>query len=93
VLGASPYEPLPKPTVFDVLKEDSPMIFFYRGLRGGERYDFRHAWNLNVSVRYADLERIRFFQAEFRPYGFEDLDLAFRLMGQLPNVYFEGRCQ
>ncbi|HUO06706.1 MAG TPA: glycosyltransferase family 2 protein [Phycisphaerae bacterium] len=89
VLGASPYEASSNPTVFDVLKEESPMIFFYRGLRGGDCCDFRHAWNLNVSVRYEDLERIRFFNSQFRPYGFEDLDLAFRLMGHSPNVYFE----
>ena len=93
VLGASPWEQSPAPTILDSLLSDTPMIFFYNQLIARHPYDFRHAWNLNVSVRYADLERIGFFNPLFRPYGFEDLDLAYRLMGASSNVYFEPAAQ
>ncbi len=93
VLGASPYEAAESPTIFDMLKEQTPMIFFYNQLLPHHRYDFRHAWNLNVSVRYADLELINFFNPILRPYGFEDLDIAYRLMGTSANVYFEPAAQ
>jgi hypothetical protein len=90
VLGSSPYEVgAAGRTVFDVLKEETPMIFFYGNLEAGKGYDFRHAWNLNVSVRYADVERAGFFNPLLRPYGFEDLDLAYRMMGERRGVYFE----
>jgi hypothetical protein len=90
VLGAAPYERSATPTVFDVLKEDSPMIFFYNQMKAHELYDYRQCWTLNLAVRYADIERIGFFDPRFRPYGYEDLDLGFRLLGrQTRGIYFE----
>lgn len=89
VLGSSPYEPASIPTVFDALKEESPMIFFYDQLRAHRFYDYRHAWNLNVSVRHSDYVRAGGFCTALRPYGYEDLDFAFKVMGETPAVYFD----
>jgi hypothetical protein len=96
VLGSAPYERPgggASPTVFDVLKEDTPMIFFYNQMKPHQLYDFRQCWTLNLSVRYADIERIGFFDGRFRPYGYEDLDLGFRLLvatgPEAKGIYFE----
>jgi hypothetical protein len=94
VLGSAPYELPSSATVFDALKEDTPMIFFYNQLPPHTPCDFRHCWTLNLSARYADLERINFFNPRFRPYGFEDLDLGFRLMGpSAKSIYFDPAAQ
>jgi hypothetical protein len=89
VLGSSPYEACFAKTVFDVLKEDSPIIFFYDRLEPQKFYDYRHAWNLNVSVRYSDFQRAGGFSNELRPYGYEDLDFAFKVMGENLAVYYD----
>ena len=94
VLGSAPYEPSPSPTVFDALKEDSPMIFFYNQLQPHSLCGFRQCWTLNLSARYEDLQRINFFNPRFRPYGFEDLDLGFRIMGpDTRGIYFDPAAQ
>jgi hypothetical protein len=89
VLGSSPYELSANPTVFDALKEESPMIFFYDRLKAHALYDYRHAWNLNVSVRYSDYLHAGGFSTALRPYGYEDLDFAFKVMGDKPAVYYD----
>jgi hypothetical protein len=89
VLGSAPYESNAQPTVFDALKEESPMIFFYDRLKPHEYYDYRHAWNLNVSVRWSDFQRAGGFSGELRPYGYEDLDFAFKVMGEKQAVYYD----
>jgi hypothetical protein len=89
VLGNAPYEAPSIVTNFDKLKEWSPMIFFYGTLKPHECYNYRHAWNLNVSVRNSDFRRAGGFSTELRPYGYEDLDLAFKVMGQKPAVYYD----
>lgn len=95
VLGASPYERAPDGgTVFDALKEHTPMVFFYQQMKPHELYDFRHCWTLNLSVRYADLDRAGFFQTRFRPYGYEDVELGFRLLGgEKKAIYFEPEAE
>lgn len=93
VLGASPYvmEPGTQETVFDVLKRDTPMIFFYALLQPDQQYDYRHAWNMNVSVRRADVVAAGGFSTALRPVFYDDIELAFRIMGTTPRVYFEPR--
>jgi hypothetical protein len=88
VLGAAPYEPAV--TIFDALKEETPMIFFYNQMKAHTLFDFRQCWTLNLSVRYADIERVGFFNPRFQPYGYEDLDLGFRVLGaQTKGIYFD----
>jgi hypothetical protein len=88
VLGSSPYEGSAQ-TVFDCLKEHSPMIFFHSQMKLNQFYDYRHAWNLNVSVRVNDFVRAGGFSDALRPYGYEDLDFAYKVMGENKAVYFE----
>jgi hypothetical protein len=89
VLGSSPYERLARRTVFDVLKEETSMIFFYERMEPHHFYDYRHAWNLNVSVRFGDFQHAGGFAAALRPYGYEDLDFAFKVMGEKAALYFD----
>jgi hypothetical protein len=89
VLGSSPYESAADKTVFDVLKEDSPMIFFYDRLKAGHFYDYRYAWTLNLSIRRSDFQRAGGFSSALRPYGYEDLDLGFRVMGEKAAIYYD----
>jgi N-terminal domain of galactosyltransferase len=89
VLGSAPYESGAGKTVLDALKEESPMVFFYDQLQPHQSYDYRHAWNLNVSVRGEDVRRIGGFSVNLRPYGYEDLDFAWRLMGTKAAVFYD----
>jgi len=88
VLGAAPYDDAPAggaQTVFDRLKSATPLIFFYCLMTPGQWYDFRYTWTLNLSVRMADVQAVsrggEAFSSQLFPYGYEDLDLGFRLMG------------
>jgi hypothetical protein len=89
VLGSTPYESGVGKTVLDALKEESPMVFFYDQMQPHQSYDYRHAWNLNISVRGEDFRRIGGFSTALRPYGYEDLDFAWRLMGTKPAVFYD----
>jgi len=54
------------------------MIFFYEDLRPNERYDFRHAWNLNLSVDRSLLAKADGpFSEALRPCMYEDIESAF----------------
>jgi hypothetical protein len=89
VLGSSPYEATPDRTVFDVLKEDSPMIFFYDRLKANQLYDYRYAWTLNLSIRHSDFKRAGGFSSALRPYGYEDLEFGFRVMGEKAAIVYD----
>ncbi len=89
VLGSSPYEAAERPTVFDALKEESPMIFFYDQMQPDRHYDYRHAWTLNLSTRLADFRAVGGFSEQLRPCFYEDLDFAYKLMGTEPNVFYD----
>jgi GT2 family glycosyltransferase len=89
VLGASPFTRRPDANVFDALVAGTRMIFFYSDLIDGGRYDFRHAWNLNLGVHralLADLDPP--FEEELRPVFFDDIEFAFRLIGRERRVYY-----
>lgn len=88
VLGSSPWEKPQEATVFDALLSDTPMVFFYNQLVGGEWYDFRHAWNLNVSVRYDDAVHAGGFEKLVRPVYYDDLVLSHRLLGSTKKGVF-----
>lgn len=90
VLGAAPFEDAKKPTVFDALKSETPMIFFYCQMHGGQWYDYRYTWTLNLAMRHEDFTRAGGFSPRLFPYGYEDLDLGFRVMGPTrQGVFYE----
>lgn len=78
VLGQSPWRPYPDETVFDRMIQTTSMVFFYDQLRPHEWCNYRHAWNLNLSIPRAVLGDRRFDEA-LGPFFFEDLELAWRL--------------
>lgn len=89
VLGASPFKSIANPTLFDECIAHTRMIFFYGGMQAGSSYGFRHAWNLNLSIDFGLLDRTTGpFADAFRPCMYEDLELAFRLMGSDNRVYY-----
>ena len=99
VLGAAPYDAPPPgqtPTVFDLLKSDTPMIFFYCQMAPGQWYDYRYTWTLNLSLRMSDLAAAsragEAFSSQLFPYGYEDLDLGFRIMGATrKGIYYDDQ--
>lgn len=76
---------------------DSPIVR-YMSTRGAQKILSRGVmpWKYfstnNSSVRRADLERVGFFDEEFVTYGFEDLELGYRLhfSGGLPLGFVVG---
>ncbi len=78
VLGQSPWRSYPDETVFDRMIQTTSMVFFYDQLRPHKWCNYRHAWNLNLSLPRAALENRRFDEA-LGPFFFEDLELAWRL--------------
>jgi hypothetical protein len=97
VLGSAPWEkPLPpgRPTVFDALLAETPMVFFYDRLKAGEWYDFRQCWTLNLSVRAEDFRACGGFHEELRPVYYEDLAFGYKLLGGArKGILYEPRAQ
>lgn len=90
VLGAAPFEPSTSPTVFDVLKWETPAIFFYCQMTPHTWYDYRQAWTLNLSMWMRDFRAAGGFSTALFPYGYEDLLLAFQTMGpDRKAVYYD----
>lgn len=79
VVGRTNWREWPDPTVFDGLVRDTSMIFFYDQMRADEVYGFRHFWTCNASVPTCRVRQVGGFNERIRPYGFEDLEFAFRL--------------
>lgn len=78
VLGLAKWQRYPDETVFDRLIQTTSMIFFYDRLKPYHWYNFRHAWNLNLSVARRYCESVR-FDPELKPVNFDDLEWAFRM--------------
>jgi len=90
VLGSAPWKRYDDQTVFDEAIARTGMIFFYDRLESGGRYDFRHAWNLNLSVDREVLAGLEGpFASGLRPYMFEDVEAGYRLMGCATNIYYQ----
>lgn len=76
---------------------DSPIVR-YMSTRGAQKIQGRGAlpWKYfstnNASVRRVDLDRVGLFDEEFVTYGFEDLELGYRLhaSGGLPLGFVDG---
>ncbi len=80
VLGSAPWERL-APTVIDAMIDGTPMIFSYCHVVPRNLYSFRVAYSLNLSVRYDDFLACGGFHDLIRPYYYEDLEFACRLLG------------
>ncbi len=79
VVGRTNWMAWDDPTVFDGLVRDTSMIFFYDQMQTDQTYGFRHFWTCNASVPAAPARQAGGFDERIRPYGFEDLEFAFRL--------------
>ena len=89
VLGNSPFIECENPNLFDVLVENSRIIFFYCHLQPGEKYNFRYAWNLNLSVSRELLEKVTGpFAEKLRPVFYDDIEFAYRLLGEEERVVY-----
>jgi glycosyltransferase involved in cell wall biosynthesis len=78
VLGASPFAVYADETLFDRLIAETSMIFFYDRMQPHRWYNFRHAWNLNLSFRRQDAAGVE-FDERLVPVNFDDVEWAFRL--------------
>jgi hypothetical protein len=91
VLGAGPYEQPARPTVWDRLMRDTPTMFFYCQMTPGQWYDYRHCWTLNVSLRMTDFRAAGGFARALFPYGYDDLELGYKVMGKRAGLYYDDR--
>lgn len=89
VLGESAWPRYPDATLFDEMIARTPMVFFYPRMQPRQWYDFRHAWNLNLSLRREHLAGQR-FDERLGPFFYEDVELAYRLeRGAGLRVWYE----
>lgn len=86
ILGDSPWVVHRPDRLFDRLIRETSMVFFYDQMRSSparedEDHDwgYRHAWNLNLSAPADAVREAGGFNVFPCPYGYEDLDLAWRL--------------
>lgn len=80
VLGSAPWERI-NPSVFDTMIDSTTMIFSYCHMKRHIQYDFRVAYSLNLGLRRQDYLDCGGFPEELRPYYYEDLAFACRLLG------------
>lgn len=97
VLGDTPWVVAQPDRLFDRLVRETSMVFFYDQMPGAsdalgqtEAYDpsidwgFRHAWNLNLSAPASAVRSVGgFYRDETNLYGYEDLELAWKLTRSL----------
>lgn len=89
VLGDAPWEKSAAPTVFEAMLAETPAVFFYGGMQGGEWYDWRHAWTLNLSMRREDFKKAGGFEERLRPVYYEDIALGWKALGERRGILFE----
>ena len=90
VLGDSPWRRYADQAVLDELVARTRMIFFYGDLHAHKPCNFRHAWNLNLSVN-RELLGARAgapFDERFRPCMYEDIEMAYRIVGERNHVTY-----
>ncbi|MBN2560919.1 MAG: glycosyltransferase [Phycisphaerae bacterium] len=88
VMGLTQWQRWSDPTVFDGLVRDSSMVFFFHQMRAGETYGFRHFWTCNASFPTSLARAVRGFDERLRPYGYEDLEFAYRVEQLDPRGVF-----
>jgi hypothetical protein len=89
VLGDAPWEKSARPTVFEAMLAETPAVFFYGGMNGGEWYDWRHAWTLNLSMKRDDFLKARGFEERLRPVYYEDIALGWKVLGERKGILYE----
>ncbi len=90
VLGYSPWAIYPDQTILDEMVARTRMIFFYSDLKRGHSYGFRHAWNLNLSVKRSLVDRLSGpFSESLQPVFYDDIEFAHRLIGDEACVFYE----
>ncbi|HEV2419180.1 MAG TPA: glycosyltransferase [Terriglobia bacterium] len=79
ILGCTIWDQYVKPTPFmNWLGDGGPMLSF-RGLVSGQEVDFRHFYTGNISLKTIFLREKGMFDEDFDTYGYEDIELGFRL--------------
>jgi glycosyltransferase involved in cell wall biosynthesis len=86
LVGHSPYAVPAHDTLLNRVVRSTPMVFFYDvmntpdGLADPDRdWGFRHCFGLNFSAPMDLVRRVGGFRRVDCPYGYEDIELAFRL--------------
>jgi len=89
IVGAVPWERTGQPTVFDALLEETTAVFSYPNMLPESWHDFRAAYALNLSVRYAQFMASGGFPEAIRPMYYEDTVFAHRLLGAKPALFYQ----
>lgn len=82
VLGFVPWLPSVRPTPFMKWSGLYGPQFNFGYFKPGMELDFRHGYFCNTSVKAAFLARHGVFSETFRTYGYEDVELSYRLKKQ-----------
>ena len=91
VVGLTRFCEWPAPTVFDALARDTSLLFFYDQMEPKRTYGFRHAFGCNTSVPRTLFDRVGGYDERLRPYGYEDLELAYRVeQSGYPGVFYQA---
>lgn len=95
VLGDSPWIEQYKESVsdaataFDGFIKYTPAIFNQYGLKENQKYDFRHGWTLNLSIRKSAIDQLEtHFDPMLRPIYFEDIEFVYRCFGRLDQIIY-----
>ena len=78
VLGRSDWRQYEDATLLDRMIAETSMVFFYDQIKPHAWHNFRHAWNLNLSLPRGLLDGEQFDEG-LGSFFFEDIELAFRL--------------
>lgn len=89
VLGHTAWADHAEATVMDLLVRSTGIIFFYNNMQAGRLYDFRHAWNCNLSVTREIFEKAGGFSEELRPCMYEDIEAAWRMEDAGSSVLYQ----
>jgi glycosyltransferase involved in cell wall biosynthesis len=83
---------LPRNSLMEHITGIGAQQFSYHYLVSGEEYDFRHFYTSNISVKMELLNQLdHWFDPDFLHYGFEDIELAYRLRDHgLRILYFSA---
>ncbi len=90
IVGHSPFVERAGATVFDELCSRTPMIFFYDRMLAepdrGRDWGFRHCFGLNFSAPLGLVRGVGGFTAFPLLYGYDDIELAWRIVHHAPGT-------